>query len=62
MSLLVWLKTYQRLGYLAKLADVPAAVAEHGGDRSRPIEVIGRDLIGPLQIGLETALSMGLAV
>ncbi|MEU4539967.1 hypothetical protein AB0G15_34505 [Streptosporangium sp. NPDC023825] len=62
MSLLVWLKAYQRLGYFSKLADVPAAVAEHGRDRSRPIEVIGRDLIGSLQIGLETALSMGWVV
>ncbi|MER5650219.1 hypothetical protein [Streptosporangium sp. NPDC002524] len=62
MSSLVWLKAYQRLGYFSKLADVPAAVAEHRRDRSRPIEVIGRDLIGPLQIGLKMALSMGWAV
>ncbi|GAA1626543.1 Tn3 family transposase [Nonomuraea maheshkhaliensis] len=29
LALLVWLKTYQRLGYFPKLADVPAVVAEH---------------------------------
>lgn len=29
LVLLVWLKCYQRLGYFAKLADVPVAVIDH---------------------------------
>ncbi|MEU4835909.1 hypothetical protein [Streptosporangium sp. NPDC023615] len=62
MSLPVWFKAYQRPGYLSKLAGAPAAVAEHRRARSRPIEVIGRDLAGPLQIGVETVLSTGWVV
>jgi hypothetical protein len=29
LALVVWLKSYQRLGYFPKLADVPSAVAGH---------------------------------
>ncbi|MEU6726667.1 DUF4158 domain-containing protein [Nonomuraea wenchangensis] len=29
LALLVWLKTYQQLGYFPKLADVPAVVTQH---------------------------------
>ncbi|MFI6742781.1 DUF4158 domain-containing protein [Nonomuraea sp. NPDC050451] len=29
LALLVWLKTYQRLGYFPKLKDVPAVLSEH---------------------------------